>query len=219
MHRTKGGALWIILNADASTWKFTIMISFDYGNTHVTKECVNKFPSTYTIPKYIRSKIHIFIPRKDETNHPDNIADYNYFAFDEIYIYTHIGEIERVNRPFNFQNTSLRPRLQINRPMVKRARIGIYRIQSSLRNEILLHPNPSALVAGEKERIRRKTFVPRLARIDPSFHRSRVFVALIYPLASTVSFFPFSFLPFFLYTYIHAIAWFKLYSPTNRSTH
>lgn len=135
------------------------------------------------------------------------------------YIYIHIGEIERVNRPFNFQNTSLRPRLQINRPMVKRARIGIYRIQSSLRNEILLHPNPSALVAGEKERIRRKTFVPRLARIDPSFHRSRVFVALIYPLASTVSFFPFSFLPFFLYTYIHAIAWFKLYSPTNRSTH
>lgn len=78
----------------------------------------------------------------------------------------HMDEIERVNRPFNIQNTSLRSRLQINRPMVKRTRIGIYRIQSWPRNEILLVPiHP--LVADEKERIQRKTFVPRLARIDP----------------------------------------------------
>lgn len=67
------------------------------------KECIDKLLSAYTIPKISNAFKDMYSSRKDETNHRNNIADYNYFAFDEIYIYIYIGEIERVNRPFNFQ--------------------------------------------------------------------------------------------------------------------
>lgn len=152
-------------------WKSTIMISFDYGNTQeLRKKYVDKLGSTIPKHRICQTYIYIYSSRKDETNHRNNIADYNYFALDGVYTCVFVW----VNRPFNFQNTSLRPRLQINRPMVKRARIGIYRIQSSLRNEILpapIHP----LVAGEKERIQRGNIRPTTRP-----HPSIVFVASAY---------------------------------------
>lgn len=65
----------------------------------------------YFVPRFLnidisdqRSKIYIYIfISQDETNHRNNIADYNYFTFEilYIYIYMNIGEIERINRPFN----------------------------------------------------------------------------------------------------------------------
>lgn len=52
------------------------------------KQCVDKLLSAYTIPKIWNVFEDIYSSRKDETNHRNNIADYNYFALMKyIYIY------------------------------------------------------------------------------------------------------------------------------------